>query len=176
MTNTSTDTKLDELYELIDEIEIAMLTTRCANGQLVSRPMATQDRNRVADLWFVTSNETHKVDELASDPNVNLAYYDDGSKEWVSVSGVATISEDRALIRALYQPDWKMWFGDEGGVRDGGPDDPRLALILINAHSAHYLKSTSSKPRVLFELVRGMVTGEKPDIGREEELSRPELK
>ncbi|MEO5824849.1 MAG: pyridoxamine 5'-phosphate oxidase family protein, partial [Gemmatimonadales bacterium] len=172
---TTTNTKLDELYELIAEIEIAMLTTRTSDGQLVSRPMATQKRNPVADLWFVTSNETHKVDEMEIDPNVNLAYLDSGSMEWVSVSGTATINQDRALIRALYQPDWKAWFGDEGGANDGGPDDPRLALILVDARTAHYLKSTHSKPMVLFELARGMVTGKKPEIGREEELAGSEL-
>lgn len=155
MTNTSTNTKLDELHELIHDIEIAMLTTRRADGQLVSRPMATQKQNPIADLWFVTSIDTHKVDELEAEPNVNLSYLDGGSMEWVSVSGTASINRDRALISALYQPDWKAWFGDEGGARDGGPDDPRLALILIEASSAHYMKAKHSKPRVLFELVKG---------------------
>ncbi len=173
---TTTNTKLDELYELIDEIEIAMLTTRRTDGQLVSRPMATQKRNAIADVWFATSIETHKIDELEFEPNVNLSYLDGGSMEWVSVSGTATISQDRALIRSLHQPDWKAWFGDEGGAKDGGPDDPRLALILVEAGSAHYMKAKHSKPRVLFELVRGMVIGEKPDVGREEQLSGSEIK
>ena len=31
--------KLDDLYKLIDGIDIAMLTTRRADGHLVSRPM-----------------------------------------------------------------------------------------------------------------------------------------
>ncbi len=176
MTSTPTDTKLNELYELVADIKVAMLTTLSTDGQLFSRPMATQERHGIADLWFVTSIETHKVDEIARAPNVNLAYYDDGSKEWVSVSGIATISQDRVRIRELYQPDWKAWFGDEGGARDGGPEDPRLALMLVDARSAHYLKSTHSKPRVLFELVRGMVTGTQPEIGREEQLSDGELR
>lgn len=33
-----TDKKLEQLYELIDGIEIALLTTRNADGALVSRP------------------------------------------------------------------------------------------------------------------------------------------
>ena len=40
-----TDKKLDDLYDLIDGIEIAMLTTRRADGHLVSRPMQTQERD-----------------------------------------------------------------------------------------------------------------------------------
>ncbi len=94
--------QIDELYELIKSIETAMLTTRRPDGRLVSRPMSTQKRNPVADLWFVTDIESHKMDELEHDSHVNLGYF--RSWEWVSVSGTARISTDRAQIRALYQP------------------------------------------------------------------------
>jgi general stress protein 26 len=171
-----TPKKLDELYELIDSMDTALMTTRRADGSLVTRPMATQRRGPLADLWFVTNIETHKIDELRQEPNVNLGYYNPSSREWVSVSGTATISQDRQKIRELYQPDWRAWFGDEGGQRNGGPDDPRLALILVNATSVTYMKAKYSKPRMLFEVARGMITGDEPDIGREEHLAGNELK
>jgi general stress protein 26 len=157
--------QLDELYGLIESIETAMLTTRRPDGRLVSRPMATQRREPVADLWFVTDIESHKMDELEHDPHVNLAYFDTRSWEWVSVSGTARISTDRESIRALYRPDWKAWFGAVDETRDGGPDDPRLALILVDADSVIYMKREKSKPMVLFEVAKGMITGERPDVG-----------
>lgn len=172
---TSTKKKLDELYDLIDDMEIALMTTRRPDGVLVTRPMATQQRGPLADLWFVTSIETHKIEEIENDPNVSIGYYNDSSKEWVSVSGTATITQDRAKIRELHQPDWRAWFEDEGGNRDGGPDDPRLALIFVDAHSAHYMKTKYSRPRVLFEIAMAIATATTPDIGREETLSRREL-
>jgi general stress protein 26 len=173
---TSTTKKLDELYELIEDMEIALMTTRRADGLLVTRPMATQQHNPVADLWFVTNIETFKVDELEHDPNINLGYYNARTYEWVSVSGRATISQDRAKIRELHQPDWRAWFEDEGGDRDGGPDDPRLALILVEARAVHYMKAKHTRPRALFEYVKGLVTGTEPDIGREEHLEADELR
>ncbi len=172
--NTPTGKKLDELYELIDHLEIALMTTRRPDGMLVTRPMATQDRGPLADLWFVTSIETHKIEELEADPHVSLGYYDSASREWVSVSGTATITQDRARIHDLYAPDWKIWFSDEGGDRDGGPDDPRLALILVDTRSVVYMKA-NSKPKVLFEFARSFVTGEAPELGREERLGYEEL-
>lgn len=173
--NTPTEKKLEELHELIEDMDIALMTTRRPDGALVTRPMATQQQGELADLWFVTNRETDKIDELEFDPNVNLGYYDSDTKQWVSVSGTATITQDRAKIRELYQPDWKAFFGDEGGDRDGGPDDPRLALICVDAHSVHYMKSRFSKPRTLFELARGMLTGDKAELGREEHLSQSEI-
>src|SRR5215216_1232088 len=112
-----TEKKLDDLYELIDGIEIAMFTTRRADGHLVSRPMQTQERTSGVDLWFMTNVEAHKLDDLMNDPHVNLAYYKDRSREWVSVSGLATVSRDRQKIAELYAPDWKFWFPDDGDPR-----------------------------------------------------------
>ena len=123
--------KIDELYDLIEGIETAMFTTRRPNGQLVSRPMATQERIAEADLWFVTDATAHKLDELVLDPHVNCSYYNNRTHEWVSVSGVAHVSKNRAKIRQLYKEEWKGLLGDEGGSRDGGPTDPRVALSLL---------------------------------------------
>jgi len=163
--NVSTEKTLDDLYDLIDGIEVAMFTTRRSDGHLVSRPMQTQEHTSGVDVWFMTNVETHKLDELMSDPHVNLAYYKNSSREWVSVAGVATVSTDRELVRELYKPDWKAWLGDEGGERDGSPDDPRIALILVEAESVTYMKVTKPRPVVLFEVAKGIITGEPPKVG-----------
>lgn len=160
-----TTKKLKELYDLVDGIDIAMFTTRRTDGHMVSRPMATQVRAPGADFWFVTSTTTPKLAEIENDPHVNLSYYRDRNREWVSVSGTARISLDRAKIRQLYKPDWKIWFPNEGKGRDGGPDDPRLTLIGVRAHSAMYMTVDKPAPLVLFELVKGLLTGKDPDIG-----------
>jgi general stress protein 26 len=170
-----TGKKLDDLYDLIDGIEVAMFTTRRADGQLVSRPMQTQERENGIDLWFMTNVETHKLDDLMADPHVNLAYYKDRSREWVSVSGIATVSTDRDLVRELYKPDWKAWLGDEGGERDGSADDPRIALILVDAQSVTYMKVTKPRPVVLFEVAKAMVTGSPPDVGSVRNVTEREL-
>jgi len=162
--------RLDDLYGLIEKIETAMMTSRRTDGRLVSRPMSTQKRDAIADLWFVTDIESNKLDELEHDPHVNLGYFDTRTWEWVSVSGTAVLSTDRDQIRALYQPDWKAYFGKIDDVRDGGPGDPRLALILVDADTVIYMKREKSKAMVLFEVAKGIVTGSKPDIGRTRKL------
>lgn len=167
---------LKDLYDLIDGIEIAMFTTRRPDGQLVSRPMATQTQAEGTDLWFATDLESHKLEELESDPHVNLAYYRDRTREWVSVSGIATVSRDRKAIHELYRRDWKAWFGDQGGARDGGPDDPRIGLILVDVQSVTYLKIDKPKPVVLFEVAKGMVTGTPPNVGEPKRVEGAELK
>ena len=154
------------LYEMIDDLDTAMLTTRRPDGHLVSRAMANQKHAPGADLWFVTSDSTHKLDELANDPHVNLAYYKDRTREWISVAGVAKTSRDPGTIRQLYAPDWKIWFPDEGDPRHGTPEDPRLVLIGVDVHSAVFLEVDKPQPVVLFEIVKGWLTGTEPDLGK----------
>lgn len=170
------DTKLNELYGLIDGIEVAMFTTRGADGRLVSRPMQTVRRAAGADLWFVTDIETHKLAELLADTHVNVSYYRDRTREWVSVSGTALVSDDRELIRKLYKPDWRAWFPDQGGERNGGPDDPRIALILVEADLVTYMKQDRPAPAVLFEIAKGIVTRSAPKVGDSRELDETELR
>lgn len=160
----------EELWELVDGIETAMMTTLGRDGMLVSRPMATQKRSGGADFWFATLNSP-KVEEIQSDPRVNLSYYRDRTREWVSVSGTAEISKDRAKIRELYAPDWKIWFPDEGGKKDGGPGDPRIVLIGVHARSAQYMTVDKPQPVVFFEFLKGMVTGKAPEFGEVKEIS-----
>lgn len=176
----STEKKLDDLYGLIEGIELAMMTTRRPDGYLVSRPMATQKREHGADLWFWTSTETHKLEELEFDPHVNISFIRPGSREWVSVSGVARVSQDRAKVRELYHPDWKAWLHTGEAPYDGTPNDPRIVLIFVDAHTVTYQKKDRPLPAVLFSVVKGMLTGDAARSGDlryidEQELSQARL-
>jgi len=165
--------ELEKFYGVIDDIKIAMMTTRRPDGHLESRAMANQKRADGADLWFVTAEGTDKLRDIAHDPHVNLAYYKSGSYEWVSASGIASVSRDRAKIRELYEPDWKAWFGQEGDSRHGTPDDPRIVLIGIDVHAAVFLEVDKPKPVILFELAKGWLTGERVEAGETHELKSP---
>jgi len=158
-------TELDTLYAHIDDIEIAMMTTHRSDGHLQSRAMATQKRVPGADLWFVTTDDAPKLRDLAGDPHVNLSYYKDRTREWVSVSGIATLTSDRATIHQLYAPDWEIWFPKGNDPRHGTKDDPRIVLIGVDVHAAVFLEVDKPQPVVLYEMVKGWLTGSTPDVG-----------
>src|SRR4051812_43303268 len=138
--------ELEKFYALVEEIEIAMMTTRRRDGHLESRAMANQKRAAGADLWFVAADGAGKIQDIEADPHVNLAYYKDRTREWISVSGLASLSRDRAKIRELYASDWKAWFADDGDPRHGTPDDPRIVLIGVDIHAATFLEVNKPQP------------------------------
>jgi general stress protein 26 len=164
--------ELETFYELVEEIEVAMMTTRRADGHLESRAMATQKRASGADLWFVAAEGTRKLADIEADSHVNLAYYKDRTREWVSVSGLGTLSRDRDKIRELHAPDWKIWFGEEGDPRHGTADDPRLVLIGVEIHAASFLEISKPAPVVLYELAKGFLTGDAAELGETQRIGR----
>ena len=165
--------ELEKLYEHIDDIEIAMMTTRRPDGHLECRAMATQKRANGADLWFVTLDGGHKLRDIEGDPHINLSYYKDRTREWVSVSGIASITRDRQKIHELYAPDWKAWFPKEGDPRHGTADDPRMVLIGVDVHAASFLEVDKPQPVVLYEVVKGILTGSTPELGEMHHIKTP---
>jgi general stress protein 26 len=156
---------VEMLYEMIGELEIAMMTTRRPDGHLESRAMATQARADGADLWFVADEDSGKLRHIEADPHVNLSYYKDRTREWISVSGLARLSRDRAKIRELYAEDWGIWFPDEGDPSHGTPEDPRFVLIGVDVHAASFLHLDQPQALVLLEVAKSFVTGETPELG-----------
>ena len=74
---------------------------------------------------------------------------------------LARSSEDPRAVRE----DWKLWFPDEGDPRHGTPDDPRFVLIGVEVHAAVFFELDKPQPVVLYELAKGWLTGDMPDLG-----------
>lgn len=141
------------LNELISDIHIAMLTTVTADGTLRSRPMATQQIDLIDGvLWFFSSSDSPKNDEILHQRQVNLAYMSVDKQRYVSVSGEAQIVRDKTKTRQLWKPAAKTRFPD-------GVDDPNLVLLRVEVTSAEYWDSPSSKMVQFYGLAKLAFTG-----------------
>ena len=163
-----TDTeKMAKLADLIKEVHIAMLTTAEADGSLRSRPMAYQHPEEGFDgvLRFFTSSASGKVAEIEHDHQVNVAFSDPKSQNYVSVSGTAQISRDHAKITELWNPIYKAWFPD-------GLEDPNLALVIVPIERAEYWDSPNGAVLQLYGFVKAAVTGKRASGGEHEVIDR----
>lgn len=150
--------ELNKIQEIIDSIEVGMLTTMEPDGEHRSRPMQTQKLDSDGCLWFFTSRSSHKTDALEANPNVNLSYADKGAQSYVSVVGTASIVDDPAVKEDLWSPIAKAWFPK-------GLDDPDLTVLKIKIKEAEYWDSSSSKMVQAFHIAKAIVTGEQYDEG-----------
>lgn len=160
------DTRLEsikKLQDLMEGIDFCMLTTM-DGGHLRSRPMSTQQFEFDGDLWFFTSDNTHKIGEIEKDNRVNVSYSKPDDNTYVSVSGRAEVSKDRAKIEELWSPVLKAWFPE-------GLDDPNLCLLRIPVEKAEYWDAPSSKIVELFGMVKALATGEQADYGENKKIN-----
>lgn len=151
MENTREES-IEKLKTLLEGIDFCMLTT-INGGQLRSRPMSTQEMDESGNLWFFTSDRTHKIDEIEADNRVNAAYSKIDDNLYVSVSGRALIVKDRLKMEELWNPILKAWFPE-------GLDDPTLCLLKVSIEEAEYWDSPNSKIVQLYGFVKAVVTGE----------------
>lgn len=147
-----------KVRDLLQDARIAMLTTISADGSLVSRPMATQQVQFDGDAWFFTEADSPKVAEIAADPRMNAAYTEGGT--YVSLSGTASLVHDVAKKRELWNQFAAAWFQCE-------PEDPDVALIRLSADTAEYW-DTPGRASSLIAMVKGKLTGQRPDVGDNE--------
>ncbi len=151
------DEAIAKVAELIKDIRVAMLTTVSSDGSLHSRPMATQNTPFNGEIVFLTSENSGKVDEIKQDAEVNLCY-SDAKSSYVTLSGRAAISNDRALINALYEPSYKAWFPE-------GPSDPTIRVLRIKIDQAEYWDAPSSAILRKVQVLARAASGGKTTVG-----------
>lgn len=154
---------INKIKELTEGIDFCMLTT-IDGGVLRSRPMSTQEFEFEGDLWFFTSDNTHKIDELENDNRVNVAYSKPDDNKYLSISGKAEVVKDRAKIEELWSPVLKAWFPK-------GIDDPNLCLLKIPVEQAEYWDAPNSTIVQLFGMVKAIATGTEADYGENKKIS-----
>ena len=153
---TSPDTKLQDLLE---EFDVAMLATRTSDGQLRARPMALAEVEPDGTLWFLTDRRSGKVEELERDGHVLVTMQ--SSMKFVSLSGAAAPVEDRERVARIWKAGWQAWF-------PGGRDDPNLLLLRVDGQAGEYWdNSGTAGVKYLVEVGKALLTGTRPDLGRD---------
>ena len=161
MTAEASHEARNDVWAVIADQRIAMLTVEEA-GKLVSRPMASIARPEENRIYFVTRTDT-AVGEIGRPVPVNLGYADTHRNTYLSVSGVASSSQDRAKLREL----WSMWV--EAWLPQG-PEGEDVALVTVEPDDAKLWDSTSSSLLYAGKVLKAVATQRPPDGGRVEEV------
>lgn len=154
MTDAAPDTS--KLVELTKDARFVMLTTTDGDGHLVSRPMARQEVDLDADLWFIATRDSRKVGHIRANPVVGLTVTTQSS--WVSISGRAEVVDDTRKLKELWNTFAEAWLPD-------GPEDPNAILIHVDAETAEYWDSPGGRVASLISLAKSKITGQPYDGG-----------
>ena len=155
------ESRRDDMWDVIETFDFCMLTTHdTIDGEKLmrSRPMASYPDRAANRLRFLSKRTDDKVEEVneARDVCLNFARPDDN--RFVSVSGRATMTTDRALIEELWGPAAEIWFGGE-------PETADVAVIEVEPVAAEYWKKDETAFTRMAEMAKGYFTDEPPEIG-----------
>jgi len=162
------DELTDKAWHLAEKIRIALLTSWDGKQQRIRPLAATVDRDRDVIQFLIGANggttladatgapALTLVQQVEKFPTVTLAFADHGSHDYVTITGQATVSNDRERIKELWTPFAKAWWD--------GADDPEIRLLTVTPENAEIWEGPNQLVATALMLTAA-VTGAKPAVG-----------
>jgi general stress protein 26 len=142
-----------KLADLMSDMPIAMLTTFGPSGPR-SVPMARQEVEPGADLWFISARDTDHVRAVQADPQVVLTF--SSRDAWVAATGRAEVVDDTAKLAELWNTFAEAWL-------PGGPEDDNAVLLRVAVERAEFWDTPGGRLASLISFAKTKVTGETYD-------------
>lgn len=146
-----------KLKELAESARNCMFTTNVSQFPHTTRPMALQAVDEEGRLWFISATDSNKNNEIKNDSRVQLYFQNNGSYEFLVVSGNATIHTDKNTIEKYWTNFANAWFD--------GKDDPRVSVISVQPVDSDYWDTQDGKIISFIKMSFMAITGAKSGDG-----------
>lgn len=128
----SKQAQMDKIQAMVKDIKYTMMTTRNSKDHLHSCPMNTTETSIGAkEIWFIGHTPSETVDNIKTNPEVNLAYASQNGKSYLSIAGKAELVENKEKLEELWSVMYNAYF-------EKGKEDPKVQLIKVTPHGAEY--------------------------------------
>lgn len=162
--NLANTEAIQKLKDLAMKIDVGMLCTHTSDSKHVHAvPMSTQEVDDEGNIWFLFSSESDSFNHLQADSQICLLYSDPGNYSFLSIHADTETSQDPIRIEKYWNPMVEGWF-------EKGKEDPRIRILKVKPHEAHYWDTKSNKLVTFFKVAMSGITGSKMDVGREGDL------
>jgi len=135
--------------KLFQRAGVAILVTLDSCGAQVGRPMLPLWLPDDPHVYFLTHQESRKVNHIGERPQVVLTMA--GAHCYFVVRGSAYASRDHELIRRLWRPSYRAWF-------PAGKDDREATVVRIVIDEVNYWEPPRSQFVRVIQAVKAMIT------------------
>lgn len=162
--NLSQKEAIETLKKLSESARICMFCTDLDTIPNASRPMSLKESDEEGNLWFLSSEQSHKNFEIKEDNRVQLYFMNNGDSEYLSILGKAFIYKDKSTIEDKWTPMANAWFD--------GKEDPNVSVIRVTPEETYYWEPKVGKFVSMLHFATAAITGQKSDNddGREGNL------
>src|SRR3954470_7799929 len=155
-------TSTDRVWEIIETVGIAMLTTSFPGG-MRARPVEARPERDAGLIWFVTDLRSGKEHEIEAGHDVGLVFIDAKAKAYLSITARAEVKRDHAKAAEIWKRTDNMWWS--------GPDDPNVCVLRVRPLTAELWDGPASAAMAAFEFVKARITGKKPNLGENRKVT-----
>lgn len=148
---------VEKIKQIVGKAESCFFsTTISVAGSCGTRPMGVQEVDDEGNVWFLSSIDSHKNQEIAINPNVTLHFQSSAHSDFLVLKGIATASRDQSKIKELWQPLFKTWFTE-------GENDPRISVVKVTPTEGYYWDTKHGFAVAGIKMVIGALTGKTLD-------------
>ncbi len=150
--NLSGQSALAKIREIVDEAKTCLFCTDIRTGVPLSvRPMRVLQVDDEGYLWFISTQQSRKEEEVEHNPFVHLMMQTGQEAGFLNLYGIAEEQDNQTKIDELWNPDLDIWFD--------GPQDASVSLIRVEVLEGHYWDSKHNAPIAAFKGLKALVTG-----------------
>ncbi|MFD2923264.1 pyridoxamine 5'-phosphate oxidase family protein [Halobacillus naozhouensis] len=132
----------EKIFDIMEHHQVGTLAT-VKDGKPYSRFMTFSNDDEFT-FFTPTNKETHKAEEIESNPNVYIliGYEGEGNGDaYLEVEGQAKIRDDQDIKDRLWNDRMKRWFS--------GKDDPEYIVLEIYPESIQLMNTGTDTPEKL---------------------------
>ncbi len=147
---------IKKLKELSESAKICMFCTELTHLPIHSRPMTIQECDEEGNLWFLSSDDSHKNFAIRDDNRVQLFFLNNSNSEYLSVYGKAHIYKNPSTIEEKWSNLANAWF-------ERGKEDPKVSVIRVTPENSYYWDTKAGKLVTMLSFVGAAITGKTTD-------------
>ncbi len=156
------NTSIDRVWDIIEKVGIAMLTTSFPGG-LRARPVEARPERDAGLIWFVTDIRSGKEREIEAEHDIGLVFVDPKDKAYLSITARAEVWHDHAKAAEIWKSTDDMWWK--------GPDDPNVCVLRVRPLTAELWDGPASTAVAAFEFAKARITGQEPNLGENRKVT-----
>lgn len=156
---------VERVKDMTDDAKTCFFVTASHSGETNGvRPMNVRKTDDAGNIWFLSADDSHKNQELATNPSVKLYFQVGQQHGFLELEGRADVSRDKEKIKELWDPHLKTWFTE-------GEDDPRITVIRFAPQTGYYWDNKHGSVVAGAKIAVGAVIGKTLDDSIEGRLS-----
>ncbi|WP_051371375.1 pyridoxamine 5'-phosphate oxidase family protein [Mesorhizobium loti] len=145
----------NRIWGLAKEIDVCMFVTWDGEYNR-ARPLSARVFRDENAFYFLVNDDSAKNKQLSKYPKVTLAWSDSSHYKYVTISGPASVTNDRKKIAELWEKTDAAWWDNA--------DDPKIRLITVKPDQGELWDSPGLVVATA-KMVFAAVTGSKPNVG-----------